>query len=50
MRWPTEMAVNPLDNTLYFVDDGVVAKVTSDGRLQVTMLQNLFVVTDGEAE
>ena len=35
LRWPTEMAVNPLDNTLYFVDDGVVAKVTSDGRLQM---------------
>jgi sugar lactone lactonase YvrE len=35
LRWPTEMAVNPLDNSLYFVDDGVVAKVTSDGRLQM---------------
>ena len=35
LRWPTEMAVNPLDNSLYFVDDGVVTKVTSDGRLQM---------------
>jgi len=35
LRWPTEMAVHPLDNSLYFVDDGVVAKVTTDGRLQM---------------
>lgn len=35
LRWPSEMAVHPLDNSLYFVDDGIVAKITTDGRLQM---------------
>ncbi|XP_071744523.1 teneurin-m isoform X2 [Lepeophtheirus salmonis] len=35
LRWPTALAINPLDNTLYFIDDNMVMKITSDGRLQI---------------
>ena len=29
LKWPTALAVNPLDNTLHIVDDDLVLKVTS---------------------
>ncbi|QQP39609.1 Uncharacterized protein FKW44_020548, partial [Caligus rogercresseyi] len=35
LRWPTALAINPLDNTLHLIDDNMVMKVTSDGRLQI---------------
>ncbi len=35
LNWPTELAVSPLDGTLHFVDDGVVLKMTGDGRVSV---------------
>ncbi|CAB4065038.1 Tenascin-X,Tenascin,Teneurin-m [Lepeophtheirus salmonis] len=35
LRWPTALAINPMDNTLYFIDDNMVMKITSDGRLQI---------------
>lgn len=35
LRWPTELAINPLTGALYFLDDRVVMMMTSDGRLRI---------------
>ena len=35
LRWPTELAVNPLDNSVHFIDDNIVMKVTENGHLKV---------------
>lgn len=35
LRWPTELAINPLDNSLYFIDDHMILKLTKDQRLLV---------------
>ena len=35
LNWPTELAVSPLDNTLHFIDDNVVLKMTHDGRVSI---------------
>jgi hypothetical protein len=38
LNWPTDMAVNPLDGSLHFIDDNMVLKLTKDGRVQVSNL------------
>ncbi|CAL1263020.1 unnamed protein product [Larinioides sclopetarius] len=35
LRWPTDLAINPLDNSLYFIDDHMVLKLTQDHRVMV---------------
>lgn len=35
LRWPTEIAINPLTGSLYFLDDRVVMMMTPDGRLRI---------------
>jgi hypothetical protein len=35
LQWPTKLALNPLDSTLYIVDDTMILRLTSDLRLQV---------------
>ncbi|XP_023220703.1 teneurin-m-like isoform X2 [Centruroides sculpturatus] len=35
LRWPTELAINPLDGTLHILDDHLVLKLTPDKRLKV---------------
>ena len=35
LQWPTKLALNPLDNTLYIVDDTMILRLTSDLKLQV---------------
>ena len=35
LRWPTELAISPLDNTVHFIDDSVVMKVMLSGHLKV---------------
>jgi hypothetical protein len=35
LRWPTELAISPLDNTLNFIDDSVVMKVMRSEHLMV---------------
>ncbi|XP_035215579.1 teneurin-m-like isoform X2 [Stegodyphus dumicola] len=35
LRWPTEMAINPLDNSLHILDDHIVLRLTPDKRLKV---------------
>ena len=37
LRWPTELAVNPLDNSVHFIDDNIVMKVTENGHLKVVV-------------
>ncbi|XP_028967535.1 teneurin-m [Galendromus occidentalis] len=33
LRWPTELAINPVDNSLYFIDDHMIIKLTKDKRV-----------------
>ncbi|CAH1993726.1 unnamed protein product, partial [Acanthoscelides obtectus] len=35
LRWPTELAINPLDNTLHIIDDHMILQLTQDGRVKV---------------
>uniref|UniRef100_A0A1I8MYS1 Tenascin-like protein n=1 Tax=Musca domestica TaxID=7370 RepID=A0A1I8MYS1_MUSDO len=35
LRWPTELAVSPLDNTLHIIDDHMILRMTPDGRVRV---------------
>merc|ERR1712066_997558 len=35
LQWPTKLALNPLDNTLYIVDDTMILQLTTDLKLQV---------------
>ncbi|KAL3212092.1 hypothetical protein MRX96_008338 [Rhipicephalus microplus] len=34
LRWPTELSINPLDNSLHILDDHMVLRVTPDKRNQ----------------
>ena len=40
LQWPTKLAIHPLDNTLYIVDDRMVLKLTSDMRVVVVAGQS----------
>jgi len=33
LRWPTALAVNPLDNSLHILDNGLVLKLTRDSHI-----------------
>ncbi|XP_045480143.1 teneurin-m isoform X2 [Harmonia axyridis] len=35
LRWPTELAINPLDNSLHIIDDHMILQLTSDGRVKI---------------
>ncbi|XP_022239152.1 teneurin-m-like isoform X2 [Limulus polyphemus] len=35
LRWPTELCLNPLDNSLHVLDDHMVLRITQDKRLKV---------------
>ncbi|CAL7949137.1 unnamed protein product [Xylocopa violacea] len=35
LRWPTELAINPLDNSLHMIDDHMVLQLAADGRVKV---------------
>lgn len=35
LRWPTELAINPLDNSLHIIDDHMVLHLAPDGRVKV---------------
>lgn len=35
LRWPTELAINPLDNTLHIIDDHMILRMAPDGRVRV---------------
>ena len=35
LRWPTEMAISPLDGSLHVLDDHLVLRLTPDNRVQV---------------
>ncbi|XP_040063442.2 teneurin-m [Ixodes scapularis] len=42
LRWPTELAINPLDNSLYFIDDHMILRLTKDQRLLVVAGQPVY--------
>ena len=35
LNWPTDIAINPLDDTLHFIDDDMVLQMTKDGRVKM---------------
>jgi hypothetical protein len=35
LRWPTELAITPLDNSLHIIDDHMVLQLAPDGRVKV---------------
>lgn len=35
LRWPTELAINPLDNSLHIIDDHMILQLTADARVKV---------------
>ena len=35
LRWPSDLAINPLDNTLHFIDDNTVLKITQDDQVEI---------------
>ncbi|XP_054167929.1 teneurin-m-like [Oppia nitens] len=35
LHWPTHVAINPLEGTLYFIDDHMVMKLTPDRRVMI---------------
>ena len=35
LRWPTELALSPLDNSLHILDDHMILKMTGDKRIRV---------------
>ncbi|XP_043476119.1 teneurin-m isoform X2 [Leptopilina heterotoma] len=35
LRWPTELSINPLDNSLHIIDDHMVLQLALDGRVKV---------------
>ena len=35
LKWPVDLAVNPLDNSVYFTDDNIVMKITGNQHLKV---------------
>ncbi|XP_064481660.1 teneurin-m-like isoform X2 [Ornithodoros turicata] len=35
LRWPTELAINPLDNSLHILDDHMVLRLTPDKRIKI---------------
>lgn len=35
LRWPTDLAINPLDNSLYIIDDHMILKLTDDNRIRI---------------
>ncbi|OQR66691.1 teneurin-3-like [Tropilaelaps mercedesae] len=39
LRWPTELAINPIDNSLYFIDDHMIIKLTKDKRVTAVVGQ-----------
>ncbi|CAG9563228.1 unnamed protein product [Danaus chrysippus] len=35
LRWPTELTINPLDNSLHIIDDHMILQMAPDGRVKV---------------
>ncbi|XP_055927054.1 teneurin-m-like isoform X4 [Argiope bruennichi] len=42
LRWPTDLAINPLDGALYFIDDHMVLKLTHDKRVMAVAGQPAY--------
>ena len=35
LRWPSDLAIHPLDNSLHFIDDNTVLKITADQQVEI---------------
>ena len=35
LRWPSDLAINPLDNSLHFIDDNTVLRITLDQQVEI---------------
>lgn len=34
LEWPTDLAINPMDNSIYVLDNNVVLQITENGQVQ----------------
>ena len=39
--WPTDMALNPIDNSIYVLDGGHIVSVSHDKNIQVNCISNI---------
>jgi len=42
LRWPTSLAINPIDDTLHILDDNVVLNLSHDGKLVIIAGRPLY--------
>lgn len=35
LQWPSQVAINPLEGSLYFIDDHMVLRLTPDRRVMI---------------
>ncbi|XP_053675682.1 teneurin-m [Anopheles nili] len=47
LRWPTELTINPLDDTLHIIDDHMILRMTPDGRVRVIAGRPMHCATTG---
>lgn len=47
LRWPTELAINPLDGSLHIIDDHMILRLSQDGRIKVIAGQPLHCPSHG---
>ncbi|XP_049291097.1 teneurin-m isoform X2 [Anopheles funestus] len=47
LRWPTELTINPLDDTLHIIDDHMILRMTPDGRVRVIAGRPMHCATAG---
>ncbi|XP_044730762.1 teneurin-m isoform X2 [Chrysoperla carnea] len=45
LRWPTELSISPLDNSLHIIDDHMILQLAPDGRVKVVAGQPLHCST-----
>ncbi|XP_067122609.1 teneurin-m-like isoform X2 [Centruroides vittatus] len=50
LRWPTDLAISPLDGCLYFIDDHMVLKLTKDKRIMVVAGHPVYCKTQDETD
>lgn len=50
LRWPTDLAINPLDDTLHVIDDHMVLQLTSDSRVKVVAGRPLHCPAKGHSD
>lgn len=40
LEWPTDLAVNPMDNSLYVLENNVILRITENHQVCITLLDH----------